>query len=161
MKNTTLLFLIKKENNVITDICLAMKKRGFGVNKWNGYGGKLDENESVLDAVIRETQEEIMVIPNNFYKVAEIVFSFPNKSDWNQFCHVYFCTEWDGNPTETEEMKPKWFSIPEIPFKEMWSDDIFWLPKVLNNSLIKAQFSFDENNAILEKEINIVRDFNK
>lgn len=161
MKNTTLLFLVKKERNVITNICLAMKKRGFGVNRWNGYGGKLDENESVLDAVIRETQEEIMVIPTNFYKVAEIAFSFPNKSDWNQFCHVYFCTEWDGQPAETEEMKPKWFSVSEIPFKEMWPDDVFWLPKVLEGFLIQANFSFGENDAILAQEIKVVELFNK
>lgn len=161
MKNTTLLFLIKKEDNMITDICLAMKKRGFGVNRWNGYGGKLNENESVLDAVIRETQEEIMVIPINLYKVAEITFSFLDKPDWNQFCHVYFCNQWDGQPTETEEMNPKWFSVPEIPFKEMWSDDIFWLPKVLERFLIQANFSFGKNDIILAQEIKVIESFEK
>ena len=35
-----------------------MKKRGFGANRWNGYGGKTNEGESLEDAAIRELEEE-------------------------------------------------------------------------------------------------------
>ncbi len=43
MRDCTLLFLIKKNDGVITDVCLAMKKRGFGAGRWNGVGGKVTE----------------------------------------------------------------------------------------------------------------------
>ena len=34
---------------------LGLKKRGFGVGKYNGFGGKVGLNESIIDAAIRET----------------------------------------------------------------------------------------------------------
>lgn len=44
-KEYTLIFLRRYyEGN--KQILLGMKKRGFGAGKWNGFGGKLEENES-------------------------------------------------------------------------------------------------------------------
>ena len=58
MPKTTLLFLIKpKEGRIL----LGMKRRKFGMGKWNGVGGKLLEGESVRTAAMRETREEIGV----------------------------------------------------------------------------------------------------
>lgn len=159
MKNTTLLFLIKKDHETITDICLAMKKRGFGAGRWNGTGGKLEAGETIEDAVVRETQEEISVIPQGIKKIAELTFIFPHQPDWAQLCHVYFCTEWVGNPTESEEMKPEWFSVDSIPYNTMWPDDILWLPLALDHKSLKAQFSFGEGDIILNQEITIVDSF--
>lgn len=34
-------------------ILLGLKKRGFGVNKWNGLGGKVEANETILEGAIR------------------------------------------------------------------------------------------------------------
>ena len=140
MRNATLLFLIKKSDDGIKEICLAMKKRGFGVGRWNGSGGKVNEGETIEDATIRETQEEIGVLVKNIYKVGELEFTFPHKSDWNQMVHTYFCTEWEGEPKESEEMQPQWFSINAIPFHEMWPDDPLWLPHVIDGKLAESKF---------------------
>ena len=56
MQEETLCFLTNNDK-----ILLAMKKRGFGVGKWNGVGGKIKKEESIEQAVQRETKEEIMV----------------------------------------------------------------------------------------------------
>ncbi len=159
MKTTTILFLIKKEQDTISEICLAMKKRGFGVGRWNGTGGKLQEGESVEQAAIRETEEEINVQVKKLYKVAELEFSFVNKSEWNQWTHVFFCEDWEGLPSESDEMKPEWFLIKDIPFSNMWPDDIFWLPEVLNKKHVKGKFLFGEGDTMLEKQIEIVESF--
>jgi len=50
LRNATLVFLIKKSQGKITDICLAMKKRGFGMNRWNGVG----EKETDLSIRVKE-----------------------------------------------------------------------------------------------------------
>jgi len=73
-------------------------------------------------------------------------------STWDQMVHVYFAEKWDGEPKESEEMNPKWFLLKEIPFQEMWPDDIFWLPEVVKGNLLKAMFTFGENDIIQDKK---------
>lgn len=40
-------------------VLLGMKKRGFGVGRWNGFGGKLELHETVEEAARREIFEEV------------------------------------------------------------------------------------------------------
>lgn len=148
LRNATLCFLVKND-----EVLLAMKKRGFGVGKWNGAGGKQDENELIEDTMIRETREEIGVVVNKFLSVAKINFYFPEKPDWNQQVHVYLADSWSGEPQETEEMAPKWFLKNELPLSKMWSDDEYWLPAVLSGEHIKAEFVFDLQNKVLAKNV--------
>ena len=150
-KKTTLLFLID-ENKIL----LAMKKRGFGAGRWNGVGGKPENNELIEQTAIRECYEEIEVLPRNIRQVATLNFYFPrDKSDWNQQVLVYICKEWQGNPAETDEMKPAWYSMDSIPYESMWQDDKYWLPEVLKGNNVEAEFVFDENDNVLSHEINI------
>ena len=158
LRNATLVFLIKKSKNKITDICLAMKKRGFGINRYNGVGGKVDDQkETIEEAAKRETKEEIGVSIKGLNKIAELSFYFPHNPAWDQMVHVYFVEKWNGEPTESEEMNPKWFSVKDIPFKNMWPDDTFWLPEVIKGKLIKAMFKFGEGDVIQDKKIDIVK----
>ncbi len=161
MKNTTLLFLVKKQDNIISDLVLAMKKRGFGAGRYNGVGGKLDEGETIEQAVIREAYEEIAVTvqENHLQKVAELSFTFPHRPDFNQLVHVYITESWSGEPTESEEMKPQWYKVQEIPFNTMWPDDIFWLPQMIDGKLIKGSFTFGEGDVVLDCSIEQVGSF--
>ncbi|MDR0650832.1 MAG: NUDIX domain-containing protein [Candidatus Peribacteria bacterium] len=52
---TTLVFLFNLQGQLL----LAMKKRGFGVGKWSGPGGKVEEGESISQAAVREVEEEV------------------------------------------------------------------------------------------------------
>ena len=160
IRNSTLLYLVKRQDSHICEICLAQKKRGFGVNRFNGAGGKVkdDQNESVEAAAKRETLEEINVQVVNMYKVAEHCFYFPNNPEWDQFVHVYFSETWNGDPSESEEMKPKWFSLSELPYDKMWPDDIHWLPKVINGHYVKGTFVFGRNDEIIEHHLEIVNE---
>jgi len=150
---TTLCFLIGGDK-----VLLAMKKRGFGAGKFNGVGGKLETGESVAESVIREAEEEIGVkialIDAKHH--AKILFSFDNKPDWNQECHVFVSDRWQGEPRETEEMAPKWFRVAELPFHKMWVDDAIWLPKVLARERIEAEFLFTpDGKEILSHSIKV------
>ncbi len=158
MKDTTLLFLIKRNPDTleISHILLAMKKRGFGMNRWNGVGGKLEPGESIEEGVLREANEEIGVVAHDLKKVARLAFSFALKPEWNQCVHVFFSDEWEFEPAESEEMRPEWFEIGNIPFDEMWPDDPFWLPQVLEGKLVQAAFTFGDQDIILEQQVKIV-----
>ena len=156
MRNSTLLFLARRSGDEITEVCLAMKKRGFGAGRWNGTGGKVSEGESIEDAAVRETREEIGVVPDNLRKIAELAFTFPHNPSWNQVVHTYISEKWDGEPAESEEMSPQWFKVKDIPYADMWPDDIYWLPQALSGKLLKAAFTFGEKDVILEQRVEEV-----
>jgi len=159
MRDTTLCFLVESFNDQITSVLLAMKKRGFGANWYNGVGGKVNEGEDILTAACRETFEEISVAvnPSDLNKVALLKFEFPDNPEWDQFVHVYFVENWEGEPVESEEMKPEWFSVNSIPLDKMWPDDKFWLPNVLSGQKIEAYFKLDKNNNILAQDVKEVK----
>jgi ADP-ribose pyrophosphatase YjhB (NUDIX family) len=149
----TLCFLVRGD-----EVVLAMKKRGFGQGKWNGAGGKVEEGEEVERATIRETEEEFSVTPRALEKVAIFDYFFadaPEDKKWNQQVHVYLCREWEGEPTESEEMAPRWFPISAIPFQEMWDGDNLWLPRLLVGEKLSAAFLF-EGETIKEYEMTAV-----
>lgn len=146
------LLLLRKEDSVL----LAMKKRGFGAGRWNGVGGKPEAGETIDKTAIRECQEEILVTPKVIQHMATLDFHFPEaKSDWDQQVMVYTCTDWSGEPTETEEMKPVWYKIHEIPYDKMWKDDEYWLPKVLEGYFVRAAFTFDDNDNVVKHNIEV------
>lgn len=149
-KIETTLCLLRRNNEIL----LAIKKRGFGAGKYNGVGGKIEKNETPENAMIRETQEEISVTPIKYEKVGLMEFDEYYKGNKeNVVFHLYLVTEWNGEPTESDEMLPKWFDINEIPYDNMFADDKYWLPLVLNGKKIKAYFEFDEEWNLLSKEI--------
>ena len=136
-----------------------MKKRGFGIGKWNGVGGKLHDDETIQQAAIRETGEEISVKINeeDLQNVATIDFFFENKKEFDQQVHIFFTEKWQGEPTESEEMKPQWYSYSELPFKNMWINDVHWLPKVIKGEKLKATFTFNQDGSqIIKQSIGVL-----
>ncbi len=148
VKTLTLAYLVK-ENTV----CLAMKKRGFGEGNWNGYGGKVGEDEAIEQAAVREIKEESGVIVNvdDLDEVARVEFFF--KDGKHLLVHTYFIRTWVGEPVETEEMRPRWFRFDEIPYDLMWADDIHWFPRVLKGEKLRGKVWFaDDAVSLAEME---------
>jgi 8-oxo-dGTP pyrophosphatase MutT (NUDIX family) len=153
MKITTLCFLLRED-----EVLLAMKKRGFGVGKYNGAGGKVKEGETLVGSVIREVREElgVEVAENDLTHRATLAFSFEGKDDWSQVCEVFVSSAWQGEPSESEEMKPAWFPVQSLPFDKMWIDDPIWLPQVLRGETIKASFYFNgDGSRIIKQNLEI------
>ncbi len=148
MKQSTLCFCITGEN-----VLLAMKKRGFGSGKWNGYGGKVQENEDPKMAAIRELEEESGLIADrkDLQQVALVRFYFERSPIFE--CYVYLTHTWQNEPVETEEMRPTWYPLTSLPFTEMWAADAQWIPLILNGEKIEAEVNFNHDGSV-------VREFN-
>lgn len=149
MRQCTLIFVFKPTGEIL----LAMKKRGFGEGKWNGAGGKVEANETIPAAAVRELREEtgIEVAESRLENVGILHFTFEGKPDWNQDVSVFFVRDYVGpDPVETEEMRPKWFDIEDIPYEEMWADDPYWLPRVIEGDKIDFSFTFDNEGDLAE-----------
>lgn len=146
LRQATLCFLVKDEK-----VLLGMKKRGFGEGKWNGFGGKLQEGEDIYESAARELKEEVGIDLVNFVDVARIDFY---GDGFGQSVTVLLVNSWDGEPIESEEMRPQWFNVNKLPLKDMWIDDELWLPQILSGESLDAEFLFANENKILEYTIN-------
>lgn len=147
--NTTLLLIIKNGK-----VLLPKKKRGFGEGKYNGVGGKIKEGESVEEAMLRETKEEIGVLPLNYEKVAFTEFYDYYKGEKTKInMTTYVATDYEGAIIESEEMCPHWFDLKNIPFNDMHPDDKFWFPYLLSGKKFKAVFNIDENDCVIDYKI--------
>ncbi len=133
-------------------ILLGMKKRGFGAGKWNGFGGKVQSGESLTEAAKRECREETGIVPRTIQEAGILNFVLADATELA--VHVFFVTSFTGKATETEEMKPKWFALDEIPYAHMWADDKYWLPLVLAGKKVTGTFEFDDSYAILRYTIH-------
>jgi 8-oxo-dGTP diphosphatase/2-hydroxy-dATP diphosphatase len=142
-KRILTLCIIHKDSKIL----LGMKKRGFGAGFWNGFGGKVKEGESIEEAAKRETKEEIGVILLDLKKMGILKFQFKGEPEILEV-HVFSCSDFEGEIKETEEMKPKWFKIEEIPFDQMWPDDKYWLPLLLRGKNFEGEFHFDGRKLI-------------
>jgi mutator protein MutT len=151
----TLLLLRRGEK-----ILLAMKKRGFGEGKWNGVGGKIEAGETLEEALVRETVEEIGVTPKSWRAVAELDFiqDAETPDPWHMYVYAYMCEEWEGEPSESEEMRPEWFNIGDFPYDSMWDDDPFWLPAVLEGKKVVGTFTFDTHDKLLTQIVTEVEE---
>jgi len=144
MRDDTLCFLVNGDQ-----VLLGKKKRGFGVGRYNGYGGKVQAGETVLAAALREIHEEseLTVLPEDIKEMGTIVFHFDDHPEASIRAHIFMTTRYSGIPQETDEMKPEWFKTTEIPFSEMWEDDPLWLPQILEGKKVQGVCHFTSFSA--------------
>jgi 8-oxo-dGTP diphosphatase/2-hydroxy-dATP diphosphatase len=156
MTRVTLGFLIKRNDiGEIAEICLGLKKAGFGKEKWNGFGGKVGDkiefkDETIEESLKREALEEFGVEILDFRQIGLLHFIYKSneKPEKLMDCHVFLVEKWSGEITESTEMLPKWFEIDQIPYPEMWIDDSYWLPKLLREENFEASFEFKDGELI-------------
>ena len=145
MTQGTLVYLFRGQ-----EILLAMKKRGFGVGKWNGVGGKLKDGETMAEAAKRETMEEIEVDVQLSEPHGQIHFH-DGDSEW--MVHVFRTNDFTGQPNETEEMRPQWFKVADIPYADCWADDEYWLPLLIAGKKFAAEVWLNDKNEVIKADV--------
>jgi len=143
---TNLVYLLNGQGEVL----LQYKAKGFGQGKWNGPGGKSKPGESSEKSARRELKEETGVEAGALEKRGELEFIFNGREDWNQISHIYVADKFKGEIKASDEGELKWFKIEELPFSQMWDDDIYWLKDALAGQFVGMRFYFD-NEGNLQK----------
>ena len=157
MKKLLTLCIIYKDEKIL----LGMKKRGLGMGRWNGFGGHIEEGESIEEAAKREVFEEAGLTVKNLEKMGVIDFEFQDGSKSLEV-HIFRSKDFEGQIIESEEMKPEWFDADNLPLKDMWPADTYWLPFLLKGKKLEGKFIYDRPSTsnyaskIIEKKLREV-----
>lgn len=79
---------------------------------WEFPGGKLEADETVLQALARELREEVGIVVEQaaFWFTQE--YHYPDKSVALHICKV---TQFVGQPQSLENQPLRWIAVPELP----------------------------------------------
>ena len=150
------------------DIALALAARGIRIIApipgKSAIGVEIPNAQSTIVRAssvlkkIRESKEEVGVTPVDPAKVAVFKYYFPH-DNFGMQVWIFTASKWQGEPSESEEMKPQWFNLKDIPYDQMWSDDRIWMPKVFEGKKLVGSFMFDKDGNITDyytDEVNSV-----
>jgi 8-oxo-dGTP diphosphatase len=149
-------FLVRGQEVLLGERKKVSQELGQGL--LSGIGGKTEKDESSEKAFVREVEEEIGITPTGFAKVGRVKFFFPHKSaesKWSQEVDVFLTHEWQGEPKETEAIKPMWFALDKVPWERMWPDAKYWLPQILTGIKVETAYLYDENSEIIEYRVQL------
>ncbi len=136
----TLCFLLTE-----THILLGHKKVRLGAGLWTGYGGHNESGETIEQTAVRETFDESGIRPRNLTKHGVVLITYA-ESPLEVELHVFSSREFSGEPRETDEMIPGWFSLDGIPYPDMWSNDSYFLPMLLLGERFVGHFHLDNTS---------------
>ncbi|AGB16987.1 ADP-ribose pyrophosphatase [Halovivax ruber XH-70] len=138
MYEGTLCFVVSDD-----EVLLIEKRRGLGEGWYNGPGGKREAGETIRECAIREVREEVGIDVDTpaLSKAGELTFRLDG--DPQIHCHVFRTDRFDGEPRPSEEARPEWFPLDEVPYDQMWDDDHLWLPGVLQGRTVEGRFDFE------------------
>ena len=143
----TLLFVIKEGQ-----VLLIHKKRGLGQGKVNGPGGKIEAGETPLECALRETEEEVCVRATGVSPAGELHFQFTDGLSIHGY--VFRAEDADGVPQETEEADPFWCALDEIPYEQMWEDDVTWFDALIERRFFRGYYIF-EGDRMLDARVDL------
>ncbi|MET0479786.1 MAG: 8-oxo-dGTP diphosphatase [Mycetocola sp.] len=126
------------------EVLLGEKKKGLGLGKMVGPGGKLETGESPEQAVVREVLEEsgLRVREEDLVALGRIRYEFPDRPAWSQVSWVFAVRAWEGDIVESDELLLHWHPVGDIPFDRMWDDAKHWLPAALDGEYCERRFVF-------------------
>ncbi|MDQ0734306.1 8-oxo-dGTP diphosphatase [Arthrobacter agilis] len=130
------------------EVLLGLKRTGFGSGRVVALGGKIDGQETALDAAVREVREEsgIDLLPAGVREAGRITWSFPARPAWNMVAFLFTADAGAAAPRPSEEIEPRWYPIDELPWHSMWQDAPHWVPLVLDGRRIAATIVMDADN---------------
>lgn len=83
--------------------------------KWEFPGGKVEVNESIYDALVRELYEELGIEVNAADHLLEIKHDYIDKK---VKLSVWMVTDYDGTPHSNEGLEERWCLLSELQSKD-------------------------------------------
>lgn len=111
--------ILKKENQVLL---VKRTNTDWASGCWNFPGGLLEEQETLINAAIREAQEEVGVtISPKALELVHVLHVLKNEQNTKDIFGFYFMTQrWQSTPINNEPHRHSeigWFDINNLPEK--------------------------------------------
>jgi len=127
-------FILSKEKSHTLLIHRTGRDDDYHQDKFNGLGGKMEPDESVLDCLHREIKEESGLICHNTLLRGTINWPEfgPGGENWLGF--IFIINSYSGTPfSHNPEGSLAWHPIAELATLPMWPGDRYFLPLVFDN----------------------------
>ena len=151
MYKYTICFIRKSDK-----ILLLNRNKKPNMGMWNGVGGKIEENETPYEGIIRETFEETGIELSSVTYKGNVVFKSKDESRGSEGMYVFLADLPDGvhmdTPLSTAEGLLEWKEIDWILNKDnrgVVSNLPKYLPIVLTEeNKLEHIFTYDNGNII-------------
>lgn len=142
----TLAYIWDRERDAVLMVHRIARPDDEQLGKFNGLGGKLEVDESVVEGLRREMREEAALELTSFSLRGTITWSNfgPKGQDWLGF--IFLVDGWEGEPPKSNEEGPlEWVGRPRLMQScdekpavrtqanlPMWPGDRFFIPLVFD-----------------------------
>jgi 8-oxo-dGTP diphosphatase len=130
----TLGYVLSPDGTQVLMVHRIARKDDQHLGKYNGLGGKLENDEDVAEGMIREIREEagIEVTAMRLRGTLSWPGFGPNGEDWLGF--IFLVTAFAGSPcTANDEGDLVWVPRSELMGLPMWEGDRHFLPLVFDD----------------------------
>ena len=112
--------------------------------------------ESPEECAMREAREETALLVRNLgYHGVLHFYAGRNEPDWT--VHIFSTHSFQGEEREREEGPLYWFEMKKIPYHEMWQDDAYWLPLLLQGRNFRGRFYFTNDwKRLVKHDLEII-----
>jgi len=131
------LTILEKDGKILF---LKRQNTGFSDGFYTLPSGKVDINESFLEAAVRETLEEVNVLIDPI-DLRSVYIMLEKNSNEEWLHHFFLCKIWDGEIKNMEENKcseVKWFELDKLP------DNIMPIVKIALDKVYVENCCFSE-----------------
>jgi 8-oxo-dGTP diphosphatase len=130
MKNSVLCYIEKDEKYLM----LYRNKKNNDCNggKWIGVGGKIEENESPDEALVREVKEETgLTLTRSAFRG---IVTFVSDTWEGEYMYVYTADGFEGEICDCDEGELHWVEKNKLFSLPMWEGDRVFLKYLLTDS---------------------------
>lgn len=144
------------------EVALAYKTDKIGVDQLNGFGGGVEDGETIDAAAAREVKEEsgVSIEPKDIERRALIYCNNYNRRGERFVCKLYVSVarRYRGNPKLQPDSKMRdlaWYEVRHLPTESMMFGDRAWIERVLDGELLLGEIFYSPGMNGFEREPRI------